>query len=94
MTDYSRVFTLEVDGKPILTFEATRLREAQPLCKEHWLREDPTSLTSNGVSLLNANAKLSVRLATLAETDVFRQAVAATEQSDDMMLAYLVELDG
>jgi len=94
MMTYSRVFTLEIDGRAILTFEASRLREAQQLCKEPWLRRDLTSLTSNGVSLLNANAKLSVRLATLAETDVFRQAVAATEQSDDMMLAYLVELDG
>jgi hypothetical protein len=32
----SRVFTLEVDGRPILAFEASAIREAQSLCKEAW----------------------------------------------------------
>jgi len=94
MMTYSRVFTLEIDGRPIFAFEASRLQEARQLCKEPWLRADLTSLTSNGVPLLNADANLSVRLADLTETDFFSQAVAATKQSDDMMLAYLVELDG
>jgi hypothetical protein len=39
---FSRVFTLEVDGRPTLAFEAARTREAQQICKESWLRGDLT----------------------------------------------------
>jgi hypothetical protein len=93
MAPISRVFTLEVDGRPILTFEAGRIREAQALCKEPWLHTDLRVLTSNGVPLMNANAKLSVRLANVEEANIFGEAAAATRQTDDMVLAYLVELD-
>ena len=34
MVGYSRVFTLEPDGRPISAFEATGARQAQELCKE------------------------------------------------------------
>jgi hypothetical protein len=37
---FSRVFTWEVDGRPTLSFEARRTREAQEICKESWLRGD------------------------------------------------------
>ncbi|MFY9954376.1 hypothetical protein [Bradyrhizobium sp.] len=87
------MFTLEVDGKPILTFEADRFREAQELGKERWLHADLSALTSNGVPLMNANARLSVRPANLKEANIFGQAAAATKPSEDMVLAYLVELD-
>jgi hypothetical protein len=93
MAACSRVFTLEVDGRPILTFEAGRAREAQALCKEPWLHTDLRVLTSNGVPLMNANAKLSVRPASVEETNIFGEAAAATPQTNDMVLAYLVELD-
>jgi hypothetical protein len=93
MAAYSRVFTLEVDGRPILTFEAGRTREAQALCKEPWLHTDLRILTSNGVPLMNANAKLSVRPASVEETNIFGEAAAATQQTNDMVLTYLVELD-
>lgn len=43
---FSRVFTLEVDERPVLAFEAHVTREAQSLCKEAWLREDLASLKS------------------------------------------------
>lgn len=35
-----RMFTLEIDGKPTLVFEAKTLREAHELCREEWLRAD------------------------------------------------------
>lgn len=31
---FSRVFTLEIYGRPVLAFEAHATREAQGLCKE------------------------------------------------------------
>jgi len=89
---FSRVFTLEVDGRPTLTFEAKGLKLAREICKELWLRDDLTSLRSNGVALATVRSKLSVRPATADEIAVFEQ--AAPEPSDDMVLAYLIELDG
>jgi hypothetical protein len=91
---FSRVFVLEVDAKPTLAFEARNTREAQQLCKEPWLRGDLNSLKSTGVSLCDDGAKFSVRPATPEEAGVFRHGSAATKPSDDMMLVYLVELDG
>jgi hypothetical protein len=32
------IWTLEVDGKPTLAFEARKYREANELCHEDWLR--------------------------------------------------------
>jgi len=93
MATFTRVFTLEVDGRPILTFEAGRVQEAQQLCKEPWLREDLSALSSNGIPLLSGNAKLTVRSANMEEATIFGQAASVANHADDMMLAYLVELD-
>jgi hypothetical protein len=90
---FSRVFTLEVDERPILAFEAHAAREAYSLCKETWLREDLTSLRSGGLPLLATDAKLSVRPATAEEASVFGRGADAAKPSDDMILVYLVELD-
>jgi hypothetical protein len=43
------VFTLEVDGRATLAFEASATRQAMELCKESWLLDDLTFLRSNGV---------------------------------------------
>jgi hypothetical protein len=68
---FSRVFTLEVDGRPILAFEASGTREAQKLCQESWLHNDLSILTSGGVRLRTAKSKLSVRPASPDEATVF-----------------------
>jgi hypothetical protein len=89
-----RVFALDVDGRPTLAFEARNQLEARELCKEAWLRDDLTSQKSNGVPLCGAKSKLSVRLAEAEEAVLFGQAAkAAANPSDDLVLAYLVELD-
>jgi hypothetical protein len=90
---FSRVFTLEVDGRSVLSFEARAVREAQSLCKEAWLREDLTSLKSGGRPLLANGAKLSVRLATAEETTAFARWADVANSSDDMVIVYLVDLD-
>ncbi len=88
------VFTMDIDGKPILAFEAKNVREASELCKEDWLRADLSVLTSDGIPLCTAAAKLSVRRATESETQVYRDANREAQSPDDLLLAYLVELDG
>jgi hypothetical protein len=45
------IFTIEVDGKPTVAFEARQLREAAELCQEEWLLADLGTLSSNGVPL-------------------------------------------
>jgi hypothetical protein len=90
----SQVFSLEVDGKPTLAFEAKNTMEARQLCKEPWLRADLSSQKSNGIPLCDSNSKLSVRRASVEEATVFSQAAASAKPSDDLVLAYLVELDG
>jgi hypothetical protein len=93
MTTFSRVFTLEVDGRPVLAFEAVRLRDAQELCKEAWLHEDLRTLRSKGVPLMNGPSRLSVRTANCEEATIFSQAASTHGRPGEIMLGYLVILD-
>jgi hypothetical protein len=88
------VFAVDIDGKPTLAFEAKNFSEASELCKEDWLRADLSVLTSNGIPLCTAAAKLTVRKATESESQVYLDAGREAQASDDLLLAYLVELDG
>jgi hypothetical protein len=88
------VFTIEVDGKPTVTFEARQLREAAELCQEDWLRADLNTLSSNGVPLCGIGSKLRARMANELERTVYQKAAQQVAPTDDVLLAYLVELDG
>jgi hypothetical protein len=90
---HSAIFTLEVDGRPILAFEARNLRESAQLGREVWLREDIVRLKSNGTPLWDGKAPLRSRYATEVEKSIYLEA-AGDAASDEMILAYLVELDG
>jgi hypothetical protein len=88
----SAIFTLDVGGKPTLTFEARNLRESYELSREAWLRDDIARLKSNGIPLWDGKALLQSRYATEAEKAVFLEA-SEEPARDEMVLAYLVELD-
>ena len=91
----SRCFTLDVGDRPILTFEASSLREARELCYEQWLREDIARLSSNEIPIWDGSAALRSRYATEAEAELYRAAAQNAEHSPgDLVLAYHVELDG
>jgi hypothetical protein len=92
-TVFTRVFTLVSDGRPILAFEASGTREAQQLCQESWLLNDLSFLTSEGARLRTAISTLSVRLASPDEATVFALVASKAKPSEDMVLAYLVDLD-
>jgi hypothetical protein len=93
MTVFSgAVFAMDVDGKATFTFEAKNFREAFELCKEDWVRDDLTTITSNGLPLCSSTAKLTVRRADEAEIVIYRTAADKT-QTEDLVLAYLVDLD-
>ena len=46
------IWTLEVDGKPTLAFEAKKYREANELCHEDWLRVELGLQKFNSVPLV------------------------------------------
>ena len=86
------IWTLEVDGKPTLAFEAKKYREANELCHEDWLRVELGLQKFNDVPLCRADSELRIRLARPAEMVLYRRAVEANNSSDEM-LVYLIELD-
>ena len=88
----SSIWTLEVDGKPTLAFEAKKYREANELCRQEWLRVELGLQKLNDVPLCRADSRLRIRLARPAEMNLFRQAAEANDSSDDK-LVYLIELD-
>jgi hypothetical protein len=90
----SRVFTLEVDGRPTLAFEASGTRHAKEICEESWLLNNLSILRSGGDRLRTARSRLSVRLASPDEATVFALVADMTkDSSENMVLAYLVDLD-
>ncbi len=88
------IFTIDVDDRPTMTFEALNLREARELCHEHWLKEDLAEARSSGVPLWDGKAKLRARRASPDETVLFTIARDNSQPSDGLMFVYLVEVDG
>jgi hypothetical protein len=88
------IFTIEVDGKATLAFEAKRYSDAEAICGDEGLRTKLNLLKSGDVPICGDNALLNVRLARPDEAAVFKQAVGASQSTDDLMLVYLVEVDG
>jgi hypothetical protein len=88
------IFTIDIGDAPTLIFEAHNLREARELCHEQWLKEDLTEIQSGGVPLWNGKAKLRARPALPDEAALFVEAKSSSRPSDDLMLVYLIEVDG
>src|SRR5258708_25389762 len=88
------IFTIEVDGKPTLAFEAKRYSEAEAICGGEGLRAKLSLLKSGGVPVCGDNALLEVRLAHPDEAAFHKQAAGASQSTDDLKLVFLVELDG
>jgi hypothetical protein len=88
------IFIIEIGDTPTLAFEAQNLREAHELCHERWLRGDLAEAKSDGIPLWDGNAKLRARMALPDEIALFAEAKNTGPPSDELMLVYLVELDG
>lgn len=94
MTAATSIFTVEIDGKPTLVFDATSDAEAAGICALPEFRADLTEVTSNGAALCSAASVLTVRRAHAPETVAFREAVAKAEPSDGPTMAFLIPIDG
>ena len=88
------IFTIEVDGKATLAFEAKRYSDAEAICGDEGLRAKLSLLKSGDTPICGDNALLNVRLARPDEAVVFKQAVGASQSTNDPVLVYLVEVDG
>jgi hypothetical protein len=86
------IWTLEIDGKPTLAFEAMKYREADEICHQEWMRLELGQRKINYVPLCGADSHLRIRLARPAEMLLYRQAAETNRLSDDR-LACLIELD-
>jgi hypothetical protein len=90
----SKIFTLDVAGRPTVSFEAISTREANELLKEHWFRDDLQLLTSDGAPLWDGVAQLRSRPANEQETERYQGIAAeADDAAGDILLAFLVTLD-
>ena len=87
------IWTLEVDGKATLAFEARKYREANELCHEEWLRVELGLQKLNGIPLCRADSDLRIRLARPAEMALYRRTIEANNSSEDSNLVYLIKLD-
>jgi hypothetical protein len=93
-TPISRIFTIEVDGKPTVVFEANSWQEARELGREKWFLADLSVRMSAGAPLSTAMSKLRARNALPEEIAAFEKHRGALDrEADDLELVYLVELD-
>jgi len=91
----AKIFTVDIDGKPTVSFEVLSAREANELVKEHWFRDDLRALKSDGLPLWDGVASLRSRPADEHETERYQGiAAAADDAAGDILLAFLVTLDG
>jgi hypothetical protein len=89
-----QIFTLEINGKPTLVFEAMGLAEAYEICLEADLRSDLSALTSDGIPICAGNATLCPRAAAQEEIAAFRRAIELTPPSKELTMAFLIKIDG
>jgi hypothetical protein len=85
-----QIFTLEINGRPTLVFEAMGLAEASEICLDADLRE----LTSDGIPICAEDTTLSPRPATQEEIAAFKHAVELAPASDEPTMAFLIKIDG
>jgi hypothetical protein len=85
------VFALEVDSKPVLTFEARLYLDAEAILADERLRTTLCAAKSGGAPVCDDYSILRLRLAHPDEAKRFK--VAASPPTDDLKLVYLVDLD-
>jgi hypothetical protein len=86
------VFTLTVDGTPILTFAADNAPQARELAREQWLRDELGALSRDGAPICHAKSKLAVRSAQEDERLAYAEGAKSDPANDDVLLVYLIDL--
>ena len=94
LTASSQIFTLEINGKPTLVFEASDAEEARRICIDPDFGADLTSLTSAGIPICSRDATLTPRPAQQDEIAVFRRAIERAPAAEEPTMVFLVKIDG
>jgi hypothetical protein len=88
------IFTLEIDGRPTIVFDATSIEEARGICALPEFRADLSALTADGSPVCGDASALTVRDASGPEVAAFQVAVTELVASDGPTMAFLVRVDG
>jgi len=94
LSNRSQIYTLEIDNRSVLAFEARDLAEAQDICGDADLRTDLCALTSEGTAICSDSAVLTARAANESEIAAFERAVGLAPASDEPTMAFLIKVDG
>jgi hypothetical protein len=89
-----KIFTLEIDGRPTMVFDAASIEEAKGICALPEFRADLGELTTHGAPLFHDIAIFEARAATTGEIASFNHAVERTLSSDGPTMAFLIPVDG
>lgn len=89
-----KVFTLEIDGQPIMVFDADGIEAARGICALPEFRADLGELKRQGKRLFGDVAVFVARDATATEIFAFNHAVTNAGPSDGPTMAFLVPVDG
>lgn len=89
-----KVFTLEIDGQPIMAFDADSIEEARGICALPEFRADLGELKRHGKPLFGDFAVFAAREATDVEIIAFNHALTGAGPSDGPTMAFLVPIDG
>jgi hypothetical protein len=88
------IFTVDVDGRPLIAFNASGMEEAQGIAALSEFRSDLEELTSRGLRICSHTSCIAVRSATDAEISAFQSALEGASASDAATFVFLVEIDG
>lgn len=87
------VFVLEANGVALVAFAALNSLEARAIRYQEWFQQDLYKLKSNGVPIWDGVTKLVARRAAGEELARYEQAARDVGPSDDLVMAFLIELD-
>jgi hypothetical protein len=88
------IFTLEIDGRPTMVFDADSIEEANGICALPEFRSDLGELKRQGQPLFGNVAVFAARVATALEVAAFNHAIAGAGPADGPTMAFLVPVDG
>lgn len=89
-----KVFTLEIDGQPIMAFDASSIDEARGICALPEFHADLATLKRHGKPLLGDGAVFATREASAMEVVSFNHAMAGAGPSEGPTMTFLVPVDG
>jgi hypothetical protein len=87
------VFTLDINGRPLLALQARDLEFARGICGVPDFRLDLSGITSDGVPICSADSVFGLRPATKEEVAAFKRAFGLAPPADEFTFAFLTKVD-